>query len=464
MFSCCKCDKIFGTSKMLTDHDKQRHSDAALATWKMNTSTPSLLSSIVEETTSALERKQKQILLKVMDAYRLHPLSMNVAGTWDELNALTHQEHLSKIPYRDMSVLPTSPKKHRLEEPAASFSMNASLYGSIASGPYARTLLQHEYIEVNDELANFLNHDWHVEPAMRFACSRLLSGMIMLQASNGKAILVNTVEVYGRTRNVDSHHELFRVNHRLTPPTSLPPVTTRYPRIWPMTLKDMDGVKLIIGTKSFNALVTSSVRVDTDEIPDLGPTTSSFLIDNPAESLGARLFVMRKSVEAAFSLSKNNSATNVSSADLLYQLRQVRTRFHHPSTYLCCRSSSPWADDIAGQPYTIFTLANWDKGNDESSYRIASTLFQSIATCVMLNKELDKDNVTNLIAKINKNTNVRITLTSILSLFESDAKTIAILGNKHLNKLLATLANEIASALPKANDSVAARIKSVLLS
>ncbi|ORX57488.1 hypothetical protein DM01DRAFT_1334107 [Hesseltinella vesiculosa] len=405
------------------------------------TSPPSLLATFAEEGSSALviskreydhailhackaigwNQEQQTVLLNIMDAYRLHPLSMNETDTSDELNALTHREHLRKIPNRAMTVMPTSPKKRRLEEPNVTFSVNASLYGSVASGPYGRTLLQHEYVELNDELASFLNHDWNINPAMRFACGRLLSGMILLQTTNGSALLVNTVE-------------------------------------------DMDGAKLVIGTESFNALITSSIRVDADLPPNLGPTTATFLIDSPAQSLGTRMFVMRKSIESALSLSKNTNVTSTSSSDLLYQLRQMRTRFHHPSTYLCCRSSGPWTDDIAGQPYTIFTLANWEEGSSESPYRIASTLFQSIALCVMLNKELDKQSVFNMIAKINKDTNVRKTLKAVLELFGNDKETIPILGNKHLNKHLSTLANEIASSLSRANVSVAARIKGVLLS
>ncbi|EIE91324.1 hypothetical protein RO3G_16035 [Rhizopus delemar RA 99-880] len=58
---------------------------------------------------------------------------------------------------------------------------------------------------MNHNLCTFLNQDWPEYPQMRYACSRFLAGMIMLDTSSGKTIVVNCVEVYGRRRTVDSH-------------------------------------------------------------------------------------------------------------------------------------------------------------------------------------------------------------------------------------------------------------------
>ncbi|KAI8331752.1 hypothetical protein BC941DRAFT_474791 [Chlamydoabsidia padenii] len=42
---------------------------------------------------------------------------------------------------------------------------------------------------------------------------------------------------------------------------SYPPETTKYPNIWPSTINDSDGNKLVIGTKAFNILITSGQKL-----------------------------------------------------------------------------------------------------------------------------------------------------------------------------------------------------------
>ncbi|ORX55648.1 hypothetical protein DM01DRAFT_1335036 [Hesseltinella vesiculosa] len=266
---------------------------------------------------------------------------------------------------------------------------------------------------------------------MRFACSSLLAGCLFLDSTTGRVLLVNTIEIYGRRRTLDSHREPFQVKKGAVPPTSLPPANTRCPRVWPTTIADSDGMKLVIGTKTFNALATS---------------------------LGTKIFIQRKAINLAMRMAVVPSTKNVNDTDLLFQIRQVRTRFHHPSTYLCCRSSSIWTEDVSSQPYSIFTLADWDSGADNSCYRVASSLFQHVALAVMLNKNLDKPKLTELIAKVTKATNIHNSLVAILALFNDDI-TLKIIGNTDLSKQLASLANDIAPTITKANASVAAAIK-----
>jgi hypothetical protein len=68
-------------------------------------------------------------------------------------------------------------------------------------------------------------------------------------------------------KNVDIHHEPFGNKKHNAIPTSLsPPHKTRYFDVWPTTLNIKDGPTLVIGTQTFNALITSSIQ--------LGQTTS----------------------------------------------------------------------------------------------------------------------------------------------------------------------------------------------
>ena len=48
----------------------------------------------------------------------------------------------------------------------------------------------------------------------------------------------------------------------MLPPNSLPPNNARYKDVCSTTVKDPYGVKLLVETKVFNGLVTSSARID----------------------------------------------------------------------------------------------------------------------------------------------------------------------------------------------------------
>lgn len=74
----------------------------------------------------------------------------------------------------------------------------------------------------------------------------------------------------------------------------------------------------------------------------------------------------------------SRNATFIASYDFVYQLRQLRTRFHHKSTYFMCRAFNEPVDDLSTRPYTLSTLADWDNGTDDAFYRTASKLFQEI--------------------------------------------------------------------------------------
>ncbi|ORX52766.1 hypothetical protein DM01DRAFT_1288443, partial [Hesseltinella vesiculosa] len=110
---------------------------------------------------------------------------------------------------------------------------------------------------------------------------------------------------------------------------------------------DLVGSKLLLGTKTFNALVTSSTLPNH---PTLDPPCLRLCLTLQKNHLQIRIFIKRTAWLAAMSLAENASISSVSDTDYLYQLRQMRTRFHQASTYTCCRSSSEWADDLASQP------------------------------------------------------------------------------------------------------------------
>jgi hypothetical protein len=304
---------------------------------------------------------------------------------------------------------------------------------------------------MTDEIADFLNQDWLLHPQMRYACSRILAGMILLDTMTGKSIVANSIEVYGRTRSLDSHREALCNNNT----SSLPPETTKYRNVWPTTLTDSDGVKLVIGTKTFNALVTSSLRLDSKCEPDIGPSTNSFILDSPQQSQDVQLFIKEIAWKAATDLANDTNTNRIYLYDSLSQLRQLRTRFHHHSTYLLCRSSNETTNDLASRPFTIFTLADWDTGRDDSGYRVASKLFQLIAKNMISGRcDLKSDDVRALASKLNHETEYSNHFVSVLALFDGTDGTIPILGNEKLGSIMADAANLLTKKLSLANQSV----------
>ncbi|KAI7900041.1 uncharacterized protein BX663DRAFT_440175 [Cokeromyces recurvatus] len=303
-------------------------------------------------------------------------------------------------------------------------------------------------------MANFLNQDWSLFPNLRFVCSRALVGAIILDPSMNKALLVNCIEIYGHRRSIDSHRESFKTSNGHLTPSSLSPNNIRYWNVFPTTLSTVDGLKLVIGTKIFNALVTSSLLLDTSAEPEIGPNTTSILLDTIEKSKNARIFIKKTAWDAAIKLSKAERICSITPYDVVYQLRQLRTRFHHLSTYLMCRAFNDDVDDIRSRPYTVFTLADWDNGADDTDYRVGSKLLQDIAMSVIQNGHsatLSKDKFLRLMARLKSDKVMQNYFKAIAKLFNCDL--LEIIDNKELNNILQNIAESLITSIVKANKS-----------
>ncbi|KAI9311171.1 hypothetical protein BX666DRAFT_1830697, partial [Dichotomocladium elegans] len=73
--------------------------------------------------------------------------------------------------------------------------------------------------------------------------------------------------------NVDIYREIFTAED-----SSLPPSSSLYPNVWSCVISTQDGRNLTIGTRSCSALITSSLRLDCERDPDVGPSSFSFVI------------------------------------------------------------------------------------------------------------------------------------------------------------------------------------------
>src|SRR6478735_8014468 len=127
---------------------------------------------------------------------------------------------------------------------------------------------------------------------MRYFTAKVFSGAIMHNTGNGQAIIVNTVESYGRTKHVDGHREAFgRLKDTVVDTSLPPPIDTKYPDVWPNSLQHADGTKLLIGTQVSNVLITSSMRLDARVKPYVGSSNMSFRLSSTVDSLCARLYL-----------------------------------------------------------------------------------------------------------------------------------------------------------------------------
>ncbi|KAI8594883.1 hypothetical protein EDD21DRAFT_392661 [Dissophora ornata] len=383
-----------------------------------------------------------------------------------EQQALVHSSVVHKLAVGQSCVhaIGPEPKKRKSEDRQCEMCTPKPVVGLehiMSISPYSKLILSRKYVEINDAHCDLLNQSWIFQPELRFACARLLAGCIVLNGMNGQAVIVNTVEVYGRPRQVDSHREHAVLKKQTAVTTSLPPpVGTRYTDVWPLTISALDGERLVIGTQSFNALVTSSLRLDVEEPPSLGGATMNFTLSTPQASHATKIFLDSGSIEDAYTLASNKDAWCVSTRDTFSQLRQLRTKFHDSSTYSLCRASSFFTRNSAQQPFTIFNLLSCDQMRKGNGTAVA-TVFYAIAKTVLekgTKSSLDKSTIERAKQECSDGSAMATAIDNILSLFHSETA-IPILGNCDLNKALEKLADQAASFVSTANKTSAGFVK-----
>ncbi|KAL1929008.1 hypothetical protein VTP01DRAFT_2067 [Rhizomucor pusillus] len=151
---------------------------------------------------------------------------------------------------------------------------------------------------------------------------------------------------------------------------------------------------LMIGTLTCNASVTSALRLDNKTMPPcVGASTPSFILGSKPESL---IFLGKDCVDLALKLTKNKHAISISNTHLLYQARQLASKFEAASIYYLYSASGPLTQAHTCLPYTIFTLAGYGRRGNASA-----KLFHHIAELVPkrgMQAILNKDFVIELLA------------------------------------------------------------------
>ncbi|KAG9064272.1 hypothetical protein KI688_003460 [Linnemannia hyalina] len=162
--------------------------------------------------------------------------------------------------------------------------------------------------------------DLSLHPQTLLALSRYFAGSNLLNTKSGQAVVVNTVEGYARTRWLDVHCESFGSNKGKATMTSLSELKhkDRYKGVRPITMGAYDGQRLVIGTAVADLLsVVVGERINQED--DL----ENWCVDR---------------------------------IGIVYQLRQLKTKFQEPSTYLFSRASEPLTNMHPCMPYTTYTV------------------------------------------------------------------------------------------------------------
>ncbi|KAI9005463.1 hypothetical protein CLU79DRAFT_713113 [Phycomyces nitens] len=270
--------------------------------------------------------------------------------------------------------------------------------------------------------------------------------------------MANTVEAYGRTKHVDAHRETFGKEKDASITTSIPPpIDTMYPDVWPVSLQRSDGVKLVIGTQVSNILITSSIRLDTKMKPCIGAKCMSFQLTTTADSMSTKIYLDLTCLQEGLTMLALPQTSSMSSSNILYQLRQIRSKFSSPNAYTLCRSSGPITKPHTCHPFSVFTLADYDRGNRPGAY-----LFRTIGVLVLKHGEsahLPRSDIEEWTSMATGR--IKTILLDILRLYPSANSVIPILNNKALNKHLTNLADLLIPSIVAANESVAIQIAQV---
>ncbi|KAG0179504.1 hypothetical protein DFQ29_002048 [Apophysomyces sp. BC1021] len=246
-------------------------------------------------------------------------------------------------------------------------------------------------------------------------------------------------------------------------PSTNPPVDSRCSQIWAISIKDDEGTKLNVATKSFNALVTSSIRLDTKHTPELGPTTSKFAI-NEKHGRQVQIFLDTANYHDATKIALNEHATNIQDTDVLQQLRQARSKFKEHSTYILSRASSSLCNFHRLQPQTIFTYCTFDNGAPDCDGRLASRIFAHVAGEVIRKKDdalLEKHTIIDILNQCKPDGRVAKVITDIYALFPHECASIHLLNNGDLSNTLRELAHILPSYLSSANNTIANEIENL---
>ncbi|CEI95180.1 hypothetical protein RMCBS344292_09376 [Rhizopus microsporus] len=108
---------------------------------------------------------------------------------------------------------------------------------------------------MDENIATILNTDWTRRPWMLVIYARAMDGLILVNMRED--LVVNCAEVYSRYPTSDAHHEQTKVKRYQPLNTTLPHPTTKYLNVELFIVESDNSLKLELGTKTMDVLITS---------------------------------------------------------------------------------------------------------------------------------------------------------------------------------------------------------------
>ncbi|KAL4213266.1 hypothetical protein AB4K20DRAFT_1864787 [Rhizopus microsporus] len=179
------------------------------------------------------------------------------------------------------------------------------------------------------------------ESQVNFACAQVLAGAVLMNVSNGEATLVNTVKVYGGTKLAGIHRELPLSSSMSTSQLNQCMSTSGHTSEVQETVPKLALSRKLREAKS-GAVIMSFCHVTT-----------------------AYKNIHRLDQRQKKKIKSNVSTWPIEPFDLIAQARQLRSQFHHPTTYYFCCASSGATLFSHLQPYAVFTYCDY-KGSTKS--------------------------------------------------------------------------------------------------
>ncbi|ORZ09031.1 hypothetical protein BCR41DRAFT_358761 [Lobosporangium transversale] len=468
---------LFGSQSCYTQYEAKRDSDAHPVPSFQSARPPQSWRPFNEALIHACglessSEQEKQKMLYYSDRMGQFPMGISISGC--EFDALVSETVYHSLPTASVLAL-VNKSVHasgylppwKIQENERSDAVPPSIEGILRHSPFAEAINKRSFTELTDSTSEQLNLSWERTPQACHIASHLLSGTLLLNSRSETLLLINEVEVYGRGRLHDSHHEQTGIVKDVPKETSMPKTTgeDHYFGVRPITMERSGGKHLVIGTFKCDILVTSCLRLDIKCVESIsaGGITQNFNISE-SESKYIRIFLDKERLQQVEKM-ENLTCEKITRQMGTEQLRQVRTKFHLMDTYQLSRRSGPLTDSTLFQPITVFTFAN--HSNVKGSSFAAGIILNGVGKSVIVDGEcavLRLDDVKRALPHCKPSSEVLRLIQSIHALFTPGVQSIPIIENSELNTVLESLATFLTQKLPKANMTKVKEIKKLFIS
>lgn len=402
-------------------------------------------------------QKEAKMTDNLVQALDLQPttIKLDTGSSLVEFPCMSSSTHINNLissqPSKIVEVIPTVEATHDPENQETGNLYDEYLNNCLLHSQSYKKLLNRDYQEITDNQLQLINTDWEASPQIKFAIGKILSESILVE--DKKVLLLNTIELYPRSKLLDTHHEKSIYD------SSIPVIKSRYPNALKISIKHHDNsMKLLIGTNVFNALITSSLRLDIEGAEaEVGASTTNF-----TPSLATKLYIPGVVNKLAMENLKNTTTTFYNHA-LISQIRQLRSKFDNPSTYMIARCSSPFTNNLLSQPLTIYTVAEFE-GKIEPELKLGSRIMRTFASAALYNKgQVKIDQLKNLVTNDeNQETKIQKHLNHLITI-NSGREYINVMGNKDMNRTLTDIAAIMTPKLADYNAKIKKNIKKSII-